>query len=125
MSTAENEKIIVCQMLLDNSIIPQLKLKDKHFTDERYKRAFKMIVAAYDKYGGATRENLTGFSSDFVFDITQAVPFSANYEFFQNQIISAHNGFFQDQLLQRCMMLRKEGKERVRVPSSFMVCLCS
>jgi replicative DNA helicase len=97
-----NEAKIICQMLLDNSIIPSLTLTEEHFTDHLCRKAYGEIQRQYSRHGGASKDCLLdiGLEYQWISDVLFILPTAANFSFFEKKIKAAYQKEFERRLVQ-------------------------
>jgi len=96
-----SEATLICQMILDNSIIPSVTVTEQHFSDFRCKQAFNEIQRQYTVNGGATKDCLVDLGMDYewIRETVNLVPASANYRFFEQKIKASFKSSFQKRII--------------------------
>ena len=95
------ERTLICQMLLDNSIIPSVTLAEQHFSDYRCKQAFNEIQRQYTLNGGATKDCLIdiGLDYEWVSSVSNLIPTAANFRFFEQKVKGEFKAGFQKRII--------------------------
>lgn len=95
------ERSLICQMLLDNTIIPSITVSGHQFTDSYCVTAFGEIQRQYTLHGGANKDCLLSIGMDYnwVIETSEYVPTSANFQFYEKKIRDAYKMAFERRLV--------------------------
>ena len=92
----ESEKTLICQMVLDNSVIPNIyeKVKPEHFTAESYKRCYEKIKRLVEDNIPVDQVVFTRECSDIltlkgIADIQNATYTASNWDFYATKVKDA------------------------------------